>query len=94
MDIDKIEVYVNGELVSNDTHQIEVREYICLAGKFNWLFNWIGGGFNDSWGATVEEAIENAEKDMKILRVDRSTIRKATGASSREQTKAGNMLTY
>lgn len=35
-------------------------------GKYLWLFEWEGGGGNDVWAATIEEAYHLASKDTKL----------------------------
>ena len=71
-------------------------------GEYNWLFNWIGGGFNDTWAKTKEEAIAKVEKEREEikkkypthveLKADPKSFRKATQESADAQNRAGWMM--
>ena len=72
-------------------------------GQYNYLFNWIGGGFNDVWAFNVKEArniIKKQCKDSEIkypthvkLVADPKSFRKATRKMSDEQNRMGWMMT-
>jgi hypothetical protein len=70
--------------------------------SYNWLFNWEGGGFNDVWARTKEEAIEKVNQERieikkkyptnKGLKAIPSSFRKATRKTSDAQNRAGWMM--
>ena len=72
-------------------------------GRYNYLFNWIGGGFNDVWAFNVKEAREivkkrreEAEKKYPLnvkLVADPKSFKRATRKMSDEQNKLGWMMT-
>lgn len=55
-------------------------------GQYRYLFNWVGGGFNDIWAKNLIEF----EKELKLqfgangLKVDYRTLRKCTPTQSKE----------
>ena len=86
-------------------YKISIEEYIKDAdsGQYNWHFNWIGGGWNDVWEKTREEAIakvaaerEASEKEYPThvkLKADPTSFTKHTSASSDRMNRLGNMMT-
>ena len=39
--------------------------YRSKDGEYLYLFNWIGGGFNDEWGLTKRDAIRKVMKERR-----------------------------
>jgi hypothetical protein len=72
-------------------------------GRYNYLFNWIGGGFNSVWAFNVQEARNIVKKEREEsaknypthvkLVADPKSFRKATREMSDEQNKMGWMMT-
>ena len=72
------------------------------SGEYLYLFNWIGGGFNDVWATSKKEAYrriiqERKESELKYpdnvkLRPDYKSLRKCTYSQYQEQNKLGWML--
>lgn len=62
-------------------------------GEYNWLFTFVGGGFNNVWATTLEEAVKQATKEFSSLTPDPASFRKATDASFDHQNRMGWMLT-
>jgi hypothetical protein len=56
-----------------------------------YVFNWIGGGFNDVWAINKAEAIKKAE-DGLTLKVDKSTLRAVTKTQWYEWNKSNQLL--
>ena len=71
-------------------------------GDYNYLFNWIGGGFNDVWAPTKREAYARAMREQKAydekypnrkkLRPDYKSMRRCTYTEYQEQNRMGWML--
>jgi hypothetical protein len=76
--------------------------YKSQNGEYLYLFNWIGGGFNDEWAKTKKEAIaqvhkKNREHEEKYpthvkLRIDETTLRRCTYSEYQEQNRLGWMM--
>jgi hypothetical protein len=72
-------------------------------GRYNYLFNWIGGGFNNVWAFNMKEARDIVKKERKEsekkypthvkLVADPKSFRKATRKMSEEQNRMGWMMT-
>jgi hypothetical protein len=72
-------------------------------GRYNYLFNWTSGGFNDVWAFNVKEARDIVKKERKEsekkypthvkLVADPKSFRKATRKMSDEQNRMGWMMT-
>jgi hypothetical protein len=72
-------------------------------GRYNYLFNWTSGGFNDVWAFNVKEARDTVKKQCKEseekypthvkLVADSKSFRKATRKMSDEQNRMGWMMT-
>ena len=72
------------------------------SGEYLYLFNWIGGGFNDVWATSKKEAHrriiqERKESELKYpdnvkLRPDYKSLRKCTYSQYQEQNKLGWMM--
>jgi len=77
-------------------YKITVEKYVRKhgTGEYLWLLNFKGGGFNDIWGHTLEDAIKNAREKFtsEHTQVDESSLRKATERTSREQDRMGWMM--
>jgi hypothetical protein len=76
--------------------------YRSVNGEYLYLFNWIGGGFNDVWAPSIREAYakvvrENKEHEKKYpthvkLRPDYKTMRKCTYSEYQAQNRMGWMM--
>jgi len=72
-------------------------------GRYKYLFNWIGGGFNDVWAFNVKEARNIVEEEREEvvkkyptrvrLVADPKSFRKATRKMDDEQNRLGWSLT-
>ena len=77
--------------------------YRSVNGEYLYLFNWIGGGFNDVWAFNMKEARDTVKKQRKEsekkypthvkLVADPKSFRKATRKMSDEQNRMGWMMT-
>lgn len=63
-------------------------------GQYRYLFNWIGGGFNDIWAKNIIEFMAEVKRRYPNSKVDYTTVHKATESSSREWDRAGNMMCW
>ena len=71
-------------------------------GRYNYLFNWIGGGFNDVWAFNMKEARDIVKKERKEsekkypthvkLRPDYKSMRKCTYSQYQAQNRMGWMM--
>jgi hypothetical protein len=71
-------------------------------GDYNYLFNWIGGGFNDVWAPNKREAYARVIREQKAhdekypnrkkLRPDYKSMHRCTYTEYQEQNKMGWML--
>jgi hypothetical protein len=76
--------------------------YRSVNGDYLYLFNWIGGGFNDVWAPSKKEAYARVMRERKVseekypnnakLRPDYKSMRKCTYSQYQEQNKLGWML--
>jgi hypothetical protein len=66
------------------------------AGQYRYLFNWIGGGFNDVWAKNLKEFKAEVKRQFgnSDLKVNYDTLHKATASGSNEWDKAGNMMCW
>ena len=72
------------------------------SGEYLYLFNWVGGGFNDVWAPSKKEAYrqiiqERKEFELKYpdnvkLRPDYKSLRRCTYSQYQEQNKLGWMM--
>jgi hypothetical protein len=64
-------------------------------GKYRYLFNWVGGGFNDIWARNLKEFRSELKRRFgnSNLEVNYSTLRKATPTGSKEWDRMGVMMT-
>jgi hypothetical protein len=65
-------------------------------GQYRYMFNWIGGGFNDIWAANLKEFKSELKRQFgsSSLKVDYNTLHKATDSSSKSWDHAGNMMCW
>jgi hypothetical protein len=66
------------------------------SGNYRYLFNWIGGGFNDIWAKNLTEFKSELKRQFPsyVNKVDYSTLHKATPTESREWDRMGNMMCW
>lgn len=64
-------------------------------GQYRYQFNWVGGGFNDIWAKNLKEFKSELKRQFGTdLKVDYSTLHKATPSGARDWDKAGNMMCW
>jgi hypothetical protein len=61
-------------------------------GEYRYLFNWIGGGFNDVWAKNKRDAINKINSNY-TLEVNMSTLRKCTKTQSDKWDRDGYLAT-
>ena len=63
-------------------------------GKYRYLLNWVGGGFNDIWASNLKEFKSELKRQFgsSNLKVNYSTLHKATPNGSREWDRMGWMM--
>ena len=76
--------------------------YRSSNGDYLYLFNWIGGGFNDVWAPNKREAYKRVMKERKEweekypnhakLRPDYGSMRRCTYSQYQEQNRMGWLL--
>ena len=76
--------------------------YRSSNGDYLYLFNWIGGGFNDVWAPNKREAYKRVMKERKEwekenptyvkLRPDYDSMRRCTYSQYQEQNRMGWLL--
>lgn len=76
--------------------------YKNVDGDYLYLFNWIGGGFNDVWASNKREAYSRVMREQKSheekypthvkLRPDYRSMKRCTYSQYQEQNKMGWML--
>jgi hypothetical protein len=64
-------------------------------GQYRYLFNWVGGGFNDIWAKNIIEFMAEVKRQFgnSNLKVDYTTLHKATPTLSKEWDRMGVMMT-
>jgi hypothetical protein len=64
-------------------------------GNYRYLFNWVGGGFNDIWAKNIIEFMAEVKRQFgnSNLKVDYTTLHKATPTGSKEWDRMGVMMT-
>jgi hypothetical protein len=64
-------------------------------GEYQYLFNWIGGGFNDIWAKNLKEFKVELKRQFPtyVDKVNYSTLHKATPTISKEWDRMGVMMT-
>jgi hypothetical protein len=65
-------------------------------GQYRYQFNWMGGGFNDIWAKNIIEFMAEVKRQFgnSNLKVDYTTLHKATESSAKSWDKAGNMMCW
>jgi hypothetical protein len=65
-------------------------------GQYRYQFNWMGGGFNDIWAKNIVEFMAEVKSQFgnSNLKVDYTTLHKATESSAKSWDKAGNMMCW
>jgi hypothetical protein len=63
-------------------------------GQYRYLFNWVGGGFNDIWAKDLVEFKSELKKQFPNSKVDYSTLYKATPTESRNWDRIGDMMCW
>lgn len=65
-------------------------------GQYRYQFNWVGGGFNDIWAKNLKEFKSELKRQFgkSNLKVDYSTLHKATPTGARDWDTAGNMMCW
>jgi len=65
-------------------------------GQYRYQFNWMGGGFNDIWAKNMIEFMAEVKRQFgdSNLKVDYTTLHKATESSARSWDTAGNMMCW
>jgi hypothetical protein len=77
-------------------------KYKNSKGEYLYLFNWIGGGFNEVWATSKQKAYAEVIRDRKYwekqnpthvkLRPDFKSMRRCTYEEAQEQNRMGWML--
>jgi hypothetical protein len=62
-------------------------------GQYRYLFNWVGGGFNDIWAKDLNEFKSELKRQFPGSAVNYDTLYKATASQSREWDRMGWMMT-
>lgn len=63
-------------------------------GQYRYLFNWVGGGFNDIWAKDLVEFKSEVKRQFPSSKVDYSTLYKATPTESRNWDRIGDMMCW
>ena len=65
-------------------------------GQYRYQFNWVSGGFNDIWAKNIIEFMSEVKRQFgnSNLKVDYTTVHKATESSAKSWDKAGNMMCW
>lgn len=65
-------------------------------GQYRYQFNWIGGGFNDIWAKNIIEFMAEVKRQFgnSNLKVDYTTLHKATASSAKSWDDVGNMMCW
>ena len=65
-------------------------------GQYRYQFNWVSGGFNDIWAKNIVEFMAEVKRQFgnSNLKVDYTTVHKATESSAKSWDKAGNMMCW
>lgn len=63
-------------------------------GQYRYLFNWVGGGFNDIWAKDLVEFKSELKRQFPSSVVNYDTLHKATPTESREWDRMGNMMCW
>ena len=65
-------------------------------GQYRYQFKWRGGGFNDIWAKNIIEFMAEVKRQFgnSNLKVDYTTLHKATASSAKSWDDAGNMMCW
>lgn len=62
-------------------------------GQYRYLFNWVGGGWNDIWARDLKEFKLELNRQFPGYEVNYDTLYKATPTESREWDRLGHLMT-
>jgi hypothetical protein len=62
-------------------------------GQYRYLFNWVGGGWNDIWAKDLVEFKSELKRQFPSGVVDYGTLHKATPTESRKWDRMGHLMT-
>lgn len=62
-------------------------------GQYRYLFNWVGGGWNDIWAADLKEFKSEVKRQFSSGGVNYDTLYKATPTESRQWDRLGHLMT-
>ena len=62
-------------------------------GQYRYLFNWVGGGWNDIWAKDINELKSELNRQFPTGVVDYGTLHKATPTESRNWDRMGYLMT-
>ena len=62
-------------------------------GQYRYLFNWVGGGWNDIWAKDINEFKSELNRQFPTGVVDYGTLHKATPTESRNWDRMGYLMT-
>lgn len=80
---------MKNQIILTETQRITIETFLQNSkGEFLWLYNFVGGGFNDVWALTVDEAYEKAYSGANF-----NSFRKATEWTRKEQDRMGYLMT-
>jgi hypothetical protein len=90
------------EKIKNNLSMAKEKLYRSVNGDYLYLFNWIGGGFNDVWAPSKREAYAKVMREQKEhekkyptrvkLRPNYKSMRKCTYSQYQEQNRMGWMM--
>ena len=65
-------------------------------GQYRYQFNWVSGGFNDIWAKNIIEFMAEVKRQFgnSNLKVDYTTLHKATASEAKSWDDAGNMMCW
>jgi hypothetical protein len=63
-------------------------------GQYRYLFNWVGGGWNDIWALDLKEFKSELNRQFPGSTVNYDTLYKATPTQAKEWDRLGNMMCW
>ena len=63
-------------------------------GQYRYLFNWVGGGWNDIWASDLKEFKSELKRQFPSSMVNYDTLYKATPTQAKEWDRLGNMMCW
>jgi hypothetical protein len=63
-------------------------------GQYRYLFNWVGGGWNDIWASDLKEFKSELQRQFPGSVVNYDTLYKATPTQAKEWDRLGNMMCW